>query len=120
MQLREPNMARTHGSTWDNAVNLAPTFIHRIAEKYAGTRLGRQELEAEIPEDIEGALWRRAQIEEAPGSRHDVPDLQRIRIPVHPSLSTRHGSNETRVNAVRLAYNKHAQWPRHPTGLFPP
>ena len=118
--LRDPKTARTHGSTWDNAVNLAPTFIHRIAEKYAGTRLGRQELEAEILEDIEGALWRRSQIEESRVARNDVPDLKRIVIAVDPSVSTSEGSNETGIIAVGVAYNNHAYVLDDRSGVFTP
>src|SRR5258708_28623100 len=120
MQLREPNMARTHGSTWDNAVNLAPTFIRRIAEKYAGRRLGRQELEAEILEDIEGALWRRSQIEESRVASNDVPDLKRLVIAVDPSVSTSEGSNETGIIAVGVAYNNHAYVLDDRSGVFTP
>jgi phage terminase large subunit-like protein len=39
--------------------------VRRGASQYAGTRLGRQELEAELVEDVEGALWRREWIEQA-------------------------------------------------------
>ena len=52
--------AVTRGSTFDNADNLAPAFLERILSKYEGTRLGRQELYAEILDDVPGALWTRA------------------------------------------------------------
>jgi phage terminase large subunit-like protein len=48
----------TRGRTADNAANLAPTFLSSIVSRYEGTRLGRQELDAEILEDVQGALWR--------------------------------------------------------------
>lgn len=54
----------TRGSTYDNITNLAPTMAAQILAKYEGTRLGRQELYAEILEDVEGALWKRDTIEE--------------------------------------------------------
>jgi phage terminase large subunit-like protein len=47
----------TKGSTFENEPNLAPAFLAQIARRYEGTRLGRQELNAELLEDIEGALW---------------------------------------------------------------
>jgi phage terminase large subunit-like protein len=50
----------TRGVTSDNAANLAPSFLKTITEKYAGTRLGRQELSAEILDDVPDALWTRA------------------------------------------------------------
>jgi phage terminase large subunit-like protein len=51
--------AVTRGSSFENAANLAATFIADIERRYAGTRLGRQELFAEILSDLEGALFKR-------------------------------------------------------------
>lgn len=73
----------TRGSTFDNASNLAPTFLKAIRDKYEGTRLGRQELNAEILDDLPGALWTRDAID---GHRvRQAPDLQRIVVAVDPS-----------------------------------
>lgn len=47
----------TAGSTYDNAANLAPVALEQLKLRYEGTRLGRQELFAELLEDVEGALW---------------------------------------------------------------
>jgi len=47
------------GSTYDNISNLAKPFIQTIITKYKGTRLGRQEIEAEILDDNPNALWKR-------------------------------------------------------------
>jgi phage terminase large subunit-like protein len=47
--LTDPTVAVTRGTTYDNRANLPPTFIHQIIRKYEGTRLGRQELNAELP-----------------------------------------------------------------------
>jgi predicted phage terminase large subunit-like protein len=68
------------GSTFDNAGNLAPTALAALREKYEGTRLGRQELFAEILEDIEGAIWTRELI-----VRGQAPQMQRIVVGVDPS-----------------------------------
>ena len=66
----------TRGRTSDNAANLAPSFLSQIVARYEGTRLGRQELNAELLEDVQGALWTRDLIEE--GRRDtaaaDAPD----------------------------------------------
>ena len=51
------------GSTFDNAANLAGPFLEAIRAKYEGTRLGRQELNAELLEDTPGALWQRSWID---------------------------------------------------------
>jgi phage terminase large subunit-like protein len=53
----------TKGSTYDNRANLAPAFFAEIVTRYEGTRLGRQELNAELIDDVEGALWNRSTLE---------------------------------------------------------
>lgn len=81
--IADPTTVVTRGSTFDNAANLAPKFLAAIRDKYEGTRLGRQELEAEILDDLPGALWSRAEID-----KHRVraaPDLRRIVVAVDPS-----------------------------------
>ena len=47
----------TRGSTFDNVENLAPSALKMLKEKYENTRLGRQELYAEVLDEVEGALW---------------------------------------------------------------
>jgi len=63
------------GSTYANVHNLSPTFTRTVLDRYAGTTLGRQELDAEILEDLPGALVRRKDI------RHvdQAPDTERVR-----------------------------------------
>jgi phage terminase large subunit-like protein len=74
----------TRGSTFENAANLPPTFLEEIKSRYEGTRLGRQEISAEILEDVQGALWTRDMIERA-RFRGEVPDLKRIVVAIDPS-----------------------------------
>ena len=61
--LTDPDTVVTRGSTYDNRANLAPSFLRKIVRKYEGTRLGRQELNAELLDDIPGALLPRALID---------------------------------------------------------
>ncbi len=79
----DPTVALTTGSTYDNAANLAPAFLRAIEARYAGTRLGRQELEAEILEDVEGALWTLTQIEALRVREH--PPMKRVVVAIDPS-----------------------------------
>ncbi|MDO7834922.1 terminase family protein [Sphingobium sp. HBC34] len=53
----------TRGRTADNDANLAPGFVAAMAAAYGGTRLGRQELDGELIEEADGALWTRDLIE---------------------------------------------------------
>ena len=61
--MRAATTTLTRGSTYDNRANLAPKFFDAIITRYEGTRLGRQELNAEVLEDMPGALWTRGMIE---------------------------------------------------------
>lgn len=86
----------TRGSTYDNRANLARAFLDTIVKRYEGTRLGRQELNAEILEDTEGALWSGALIEAT--RVHALPkDLDRVVVGVDPAVTSGEKSNETGV-----------------------
>lgn len=74
----------TSGATFENAANLAPSFIKSIKDRYAGTRLGRQELLAQILDDVPGALWTRETIDKA-RARVELPDMVRVVVAVDPS-----------------------------------
>lgn len=80
--IKDAGSVVTRGSTFDNAANLPDRFISAIRERYEGTRLGRQELFAEILDDVPGALWTRDTI----GKPGDIPkDLRRVVVGVDPS-----------------------------------
>lgn len=83
--LVSPTTVVTRGSTLENRGNLAPSFLKQITARYEGTRLGRQELDAEVLDDNPGALWTRAMIEAAICKRADMPALARIVVAVDPS-----------------------------------
>jgi len=67
-------------------------------ERYAGTRLGRQELDAELLEDTEGALWTRAGIDRCRVST--VPEMKRIVVAIDPAMSSNITSDETGIVAA--------------------
>jgi phage terminase large subunit-like protein len=70
----------------DNAGNLAPGFVEAMERRYGGSRLGRQELDAELIEDNDAAIWRRTWIEAA-RLRVAPPDLERVVVAVDPAAS---------------------------------
>jgi phage terminase large subunit-like protein len=82
------DVAVSRSRTIDNAENLAPSFLSEIAGRYSGTRLGRQELEGELLEDVEGALWSRELIEQCRVEKADLPPMKRIVVAIDPSVST--------------------------------
>lgn len=78
-----PTTVLVKGRTYDNIDNLSPVYIDTVIAPYEGTELGRQELNAEDLEDTEGALWKRAQIEQLRVVK--APDLDRIVVAIDPS-----------------------------------
>lgn len=74
----------TRGSTYDNEANLARSFFYQVVERYAGTRLGRQEIDAEILEDVPGAMFSRDDIEKNRRISFEG-ELNRIVVAVDPS-----------------------------------
>jgi phage terminase large subunit-like protein len=100
--MNDPDTFVTRGRTYDNAANLAAPFLRQIEDRYGGTRLGRQELEGELLEDIPGALWSRSNIDL--NRRPVAPDeLQRIVVAVDPAVSSEEGSDETGIVCVGIA-----------------
>lgn len=83
----------TRGSTFDNAANLAPAFLAAVRNRYEGTRLGRQELNAELLSDTPGALWQHDWLER--DRVKAAPELKRIVVAIDPAASNNEGSDET-------------------------
>jgi phage terminase large subunit-like protein len=84
----DPACVVARASTRANAFNLAPRFLDAVVGRYHGTRLGRQELDGELIEDREDALWRRDEIERG---RIDVapPDRKSTRLNSSHRLTSR-------------------------------
>lgn len=95
----------TRGSTFDNAENLAPAALAQLKAKYAGTRLGRQELNAELLEDVPGALWERARLDEL--RVQFAPLMQRIVVAIDPAVTSGEEADESGIMVVGLAQNGH-------------
>ena len=83
--LAASDVATTRSTTRANAANLAPTFVSGLELRFGGTRLGRQELDAELIEDNDAALWRRDWIERA--RLREAPQLTRVVVAVDPPAS---------------------------------
>ncbi len=95
--LAEESETLVRGATRDNQ-HLPPSFVAAMVARYGGTRLGRQELDGETIEDIEGALWTRSRIE---ACRVDAaPALVRIVVAVDPPASA--GGDACGIVAVGL------------------
>lgn len=91
----DPSVVVTRGTTYDNRSNLAPSFLGQVVRKYQGTRLGRQELDAELLEDAAGALWTRGIIE---GTRaRAAPPLIRVVVAIDPAVTATDEADETGI-----------------------
>lgn len=104
--------AVTRGTTYDNRANLAAAFFAQIVTKYEGTRLGRQELNAEMLDDNPYALWQRKQIEALTVSKapHDADGkltLVRVVVAIDPAITSNEDSDETGIIVVGLGPDNH-------------
>ncbi len=84
--LSQGDVAVTRGTTADNKDNLPPGFMRKIKAQYGRSLLARQELHGELIEDIEGALWSRALIEDCREEAVSAPE-KRVVIGVDPPAS---------------------------------
>lgn len=93
----------TRGVTSDNAANLAPSFLKTITEKYAGTRLGRQELSAEILDDVPDALWTRAALDRDRRKEGEIPTMRRIVVAIDPAAKKNVVAEEGAATGIVVA-----------------
>ncbi len=98
--LADPDTVVTRSATSANAVNLAPGVVKALLQRYGGTRLGRQELDGELIDDREGALFSREAIET--GRVAAVPALKRIVVAVDPPASHRKGADACGIVAAGI------------------
>lgn len=118
--MRDSGTVLTRGSTYDNVANLAGKFLERIKAKFEGSRLGRQELEAEVLEDLEGALWKRSNIDEYRITLDQLPPLMRIVVAIDPAISSNENSNETGIVAAGIDSNGHGYVLDDISGVYSP
>lgn len=94
----------TRGTTFDNRAHLPQAFLDGVVALYGGTRIGRQELMAEMLEEAAGALWRRPEIE-ALRVTH-APELKRIVVAIDPAVSASEGSDETGIVVAGYGFDE--------------
>ena len=82
----QERFSETHGTSFGN-LHLPGAHLSAMQAAYGGTRLGRQELEGELIEDVEGALWPRGMIEMSRAGNGDCPSFRRVVVGVDPPAS---------------------------------
>ncbi len=102
--IKDKSTVVTRGSSYENRANLAPAFFHTIIGKYEGTRLGRQELLAELLEDTPGALWTQSLIDATRWemARVNRDEIIRVVIAVDPAVSNTATSDEHGIIVAAL------------------
>ena len=88
----DPQVHVTTGSTYDNEENLDPSFLARIKSLYEGTRLGMQELDGQLLEDVEGALWQSEWIKALPETY--ALEYKMTRVGWDPAVTSKHRSGK--------------------------
>jgi len=120
--MREPGTVTTRGATYDNMANLPPSFFAAIIRKYEGTNLGRQEIYAELIEQLEGALWQRAWIDDrrvALGTPEQY-NIRRLVVAIDPNVTTSEESDEAGIVAAGIGENSHGYVFRDASGRMSP
>ena len=99
----------TRGSSYDNAANLSETYYRKVIKPYEGTRLGRQEINAEILDDVPGALWTRSMIDAYRIKLGEVRwDLvTRIVVAIDPAVTAGEDSDDTGIIVAGLTVSGH-------------
>ncbi|MEP5632270.1 MAG: terminase family protein [Tateyamaria sp.] len=93
-----PSTVLTHAPTEANAANLAGSFLEEVRERYAGTRLGRQELDGVLLSDAEGALWTSEMLEAC--HQKGMPAFDRVVVGVDPAITSGKSSDECGIVVV--------------------
>ena len=96
----------TTGTTYENCANLPPTYIDRLERTYAGTRIGRQEIEAALLEQAAGALWTLGRIDADRVT--EAPSLQRIVVAIDPAVTSGETADETGIIVAGQCGDGHA------------
>ena len=93
--IKEEGTVLTTGSSYDNQANLTPQFFEQILSRYENTRIGRQEIHAELLDEAEGSLWKRDWIENTRVG--ECPNLLRIVVALDPAVTKNKESDETGI-----------------------
>ena len=107
MIINSPTTVMTRSKTSDNAANLDTSTLKYLRDKYHGTRLGRQEMDAELLEDVEGALWSRSLIDACRIKRGDAPNMVRIVVSIDPPGGSSKANAEAGIIVCGLGKDRH-------------
>ncbi len=102
--LEASSTVKTSAPTEANAAYLADNFLEEVRTRYGGTRLGRQELDGEMLEDVEGALWHASMLEELRVS--ELPEFDRVIVAVDPAVTSHKSSDACGIMVVGATFGE--------------
>lgn len=118
--MRSKHTIVTKSSTLANKDNLSELAVQRMIDRYQGTRIGRQELNAELLEEMEGALWNRETIEACSIGTRVIPDFKRVVVAIDPAITENPTSNLTGIIAAGLGVDNHGYVLDDKSGRYSP
>ena len=110
----------TRARTSDNAANLDASTLAYLREKYGGTRFGRQELDAELIDDLDGALWSRGLLDACRVKRGSEPRMQRVVVAVDPPGGAGRSNAECGIVVAGIGADRHGYVMADLSGRYSP
>ncbi len=102
--IKRDEIVITRGNTFENSLNLAPQYIEQMKQKYSGTKIGAQELYAEIIDDNPQALWSWEMIEQSHTPPYEIIP-EKIVIGIDPAVTSNENSDETGIIVAGIDAN---------------
>jgi phage terminase large subunit-like protein len=110
----------TRGSTYENADNLSEPFLQAMRARYEGTRLGRQELFADVLIDTPGALWQLQWIDDGRVKSPPWDGLARIVVAIDPAVTSGEDADETGIVVAGVDHVGHGYVLEDASGRYQP
>jgi phage terminase large subunit-like protein len=107
-------------NTFENAPNLDADTVEGYREQYEGTTLGRQELYAELLEEIPGALWKLSLIDPYRMTPDRMPELARVVVAIDPAATANKATSETGIIVAGRGYDHHGYVLEDRSGHYSP
>ncbi len=98
--LDRDDVQHAHAPTEANSAYLADSFLTEVRSRYGDSRLGRQELDGVLLDDVDNALWLREDIDAA--RLGEVPEVTRVIVAVDPPVTGHAGSDACGIVVVGI------------------
>lgn len=99
---KDGSLVLAQGSSYENRANLSDVWWHQVVAPLEGKRIGRQEILAEVLDDVEGALWNKGQIDRLRVAPQDAPKFRRIVVAVDPNVSSSQAADSAGIIVIGI------------------